>query len=196
MIMSKGNRKLGKRKIANVSLTPIESCAGCFEHCGKTCYSLKAYRMYKETREAWDHNLAQATHDPQAYFKEIHLALNKYTKDFFRWHVAGDIINPRYFKGMIQVARDFPEIKFLVFTKQYQIVNHSRMKIPGNLTIVFSAWPGMPIVNPKGYPVAFMQDGNETRVTPGAIECPGLCEDCGACWSLPSLKKDVVFHKH
>ena len=41
----------------------------------------------------------------------------------FRFHVGGDIIDNIYFDYMVAIARDFPETKFLAFTKKYEIVN-------------------------------------------------------------------------
>ena len=67
--------------------------------------------------------------------------------------------------------------------------------LPDNLTIVLSAWLDMSYINPFGLPIAFMQDGTETRIS-DALECPGNCETCGICWALKSIKKNVVFHKH
>ena len=66
--------------------------------------------------------------------------------------------------------------------------------LPNNLTIVISVWPGLRIPNSK-LPKAFMQDGTENRIN-NAIECPGNCENCGMCWNLSKLGKNVVFNKH
>ena len=100
---------------------------------------------------------------------------------------------------MVEFVKAYPDIKFLVFTKQYDIVNSypcERDNMPANFSIVFSAWPGLPMNNPKSYPVAYMQDGTETRVNGKEIECPGNCETCGACFSLAKHNLNVVFDKH
>ena len=201
MRVSPGNKKIGK--IANVSLTPIKSCAGCEQHCAKDCYAIKAYRMYPAVRNAWDHNYEQATNDLGGFFSEIFTSLKKYKGEYFRWHVAGDLLNPHYFMGVLDVAEHFPNIKFLLFTKQYSIVNEverqwdlERRDFPSNLQIVFSAWPGRTMYNPHNFPVAWMQDGTEDRVPESAIHCPGSCETCNACWGLGKAGIDVVFNKH
>jgi hypothetical protein len=54
----------------------------------------------------------------------------------------------------------------------------------------------MKFENPHNHRIAWMQDGTETRIPKGAIECHGNCETCGLCYELPRLGVDVVFHKH
>lgn len=203
MKISKGNSKIGK--VWNISLPPVKACKGCADICGRDCYAMKAYRQYPATREAWEHNFDQAKNDIGNYFKELECALEKYKGKFFRWHVAGDILSTEYYYEMIVIAKKFPRIKFLAFTKQYWFVNrfHDQYEkkgfvytLPENLQIVFSAWPNLPLDNPHGFPVAFMQDGTETRIPDDAIPCPGNCETCGMCWSLSEINRDVYFDKH
>ena len=197
MKISRGNSKV---PFANISLTPIKSCKGCVDICGKDCYALKSYKQYPNVRNAWDGNLEQATTDIDSYFTEIRKFLKTYKKPLFRWHVAGDIINMTYFDYMIQIAYEFPAIKFLVFTKQYAIVNtvtsYLQGILPENLSIVFSSWTGLPMHNPHGFPIAWYQDGTETRIPDTAIPCFGSCETCNICWSLKNIGRDVVFEKH
>ena len=204
MIISTGNIKIGK--MSNISLTPIVSCAGCVTICAKDCYAMKAYKQYPAVKNAWDTNYREAMEDMTKFFTDIVAKIKKTKKTFFRWHVGGDIINLEYFMGMVFVAKMFPIIKFLAFTKQYEVVNEFRSgskgrhagkwELPANLQVVFSAWPSLEMRNPYKFPVAFMQDGSETRVDGSEIECPGSCEGCGMCWSLSSIGKNVVFHKH
>jgi hypothetical protein len=93
---------------------------------------------------------------------------------------------------MITIAKAFPSIKFLAFTKKYDL---DYSKIPNNLSIVLSAWPNWPL--PKHGPIAFMQDGTEDRYNDqDTLECQGCCEHCSLCWYLSQLNKNVVFHKH
>jgi hypothetical protein len=187
--ISRGNAKLGK--IPNISLPPIKAC-GNSEGCQKDCYALKSYRMYKEVRNAWDSNLRVATENRGQYFADIADYIGKKKPRFFRWHVAGDIIDQDYLDDMATVAGDSPDTSFVAFTKMYEL---DFSNLPDNLTIIISAWPGKPLRNPYGLPVAYMQDGTETRVS-NAVECPGSCEECGACFDLARIGKNVVFHKH
>jgi hypothetical protein len=191
--ISKGNRKMGK-DMPSVSLPPILACAKWVTKCcAKLCYAMKAFRQYKDTKKAWTRNLKLATEHRMHYFIQVHNFLRDKKPRFFRWHVSGDMLDQSYVDWVINLAKVFPEIKFLAFTKRYEFDYHMK---PDNLTIVFSAWPGRHFKNPNNYPVAWMQDGTETRIPKDAIECHSGCDTCGMCWNLATLKRDVYFHKH
>lgn len=196
-IISKGNNKMGK--IPNISLPPIVTCNGCEGTCAGKCYANKFYRMYPSVRKAWDTNLAEVQSNSDVFFNSVRKQLSKMAPRFFRWHVGGDIPSHNYFIGIVDIALAIPETKFLVFTKQYSLVNWAvanGVDTPSNLQIVFSAWPGMEVTNPYNFKVAWMQDGTETRVPESAFECAGSCTECSACFSLNKINRDVVFHIH
>lgn len=196
--ISRGNSKMGK--VWNMSLVPVRDCPAGIP-CARDCYALKSFRMYKNVRANWEENSAFAHQDIAGFFQAIEnelRAAGKKRPALFRWHVAGDILNKKYFRGMVWVAGLFPDVKFLAFTKNHSLVNVVRAQdgeLPNNLSVVFSAWPGLEIDNPYCFPVAYMQDGTETRAA-GAVECPGNCETCALCWKLRELRQDVVFLKH
>lgn len=192
MAVSSSNSKIGK--IGNVSLTPVKSCRNC-AGCKAQCYAMKAYRQYTGTRASWDSNFELARTDRAAYFAMVRswIAKRKKPPRFFRWHVAGDILDQNYVTGMCDIARQFPETRFLAFTKRYDLNYSGR---PGNLEVVFSAWPGMPIKRARGIQVAWVQDGTENRIPDNAVLCTGNCEACGMCWDLAKSKHDVYFHLH
>jgi hypothetical protein len=190
--ISKGNSKLGS--IPNVSLPPIISCAKGIP-CAKTCYAMKAYRMYPNVKTCWNDNLQLAKTNKNEYFKGIFEYLRKNNVNYFRWHTSGDILDSNYFTNMVNLALLF-DTKFLVFTKNYDIVNKYLDKggiIPKNFTVVLSAWPEYELKNPHKLPVAWMQDGTEDRISSNAFECQGSCKNCKTCFGT---KKDIVFHKH
>ena len=189
--ISKGNSKLGK-DMPNISLPPIVSCKSGAP-CAKHCYANKSYRLYPTVKNAWDHNWDLYNSDPDKYFSGIDSYLLNKQPMFFRWHVSGDIPNSYYLKMMVKLSKDYKGTRFLAFTKQYELFKG--VKIPKNLSIVFSAWPGYDMPKQNRFPVAYMQDGTETRVH-NTIECPGNCESCGMCWSLKDIGKNVVFNKH
>lgn len=192
--ISRGNDKV---PFPNVSLSPIVTCPSC--PCHKLCYARKVYRCYPTATAAWDHNTTQAKHDMPGYFAEIRAFLDKTGPRFFRWHVSGDVPSRVYFTRVLEIARMFPATRFLIFTKRHSWLP-SPASVPENLSIVASMWPGWGDASAESparrYPIAWMQDGTETRVPADALECPGECGACGMCWSLRKLDRDVVFHKH
>lgn len=189
--ISDGNSKLGN--IPNVSMVPGKDCGNC-SYCAKGCYAMKAYRMYKATKAAWESNSDLARNRRQEFFEGIIEFLEKKRPEFFRWHVAGDILDQAYLDDMIWVAKVIPDTKYLAFTKMHHL---DFSMLPGNLVVVASMWPGMPEhPNVAKLHKAWMQDGTETRVPETAIPCPGICESCGMCWALPKIGRDVVFKKH
>ena len=187
--ISTGNSKLGI--LPNISLSP---CAACRKDapCKTQCYARKAFRQYTTVRNAWSGNLRKARKSQTRYFAAIRSYLATYRPSFFRWHVAGDILDQPYLARMKSIAREFPAIRFLAFTKMHEL---SYRQIPENLTIVFSMWPSWGNTR-KHMPRAWFQDGTENRVPDNALRCPGHCEGCGLCWALPELDRDVVFEKH
>jgi hypothetical protein len=194
--ISKGNMKIGN--IMNVSLAPVKACRGCETVCAKHCYALKAYKQYPATRAAWDDNLIMAQDFPELFFLAIGGHLAKYKGSHFRWHVAGDILDSGYLRRMFNLADEFPHIKFLAFTKQYQTVNNFPMDYkPANLTIVMSAWPAHPMENPYHLPVAYVLDKAkvEDRIPAEVFKCPGSCADCKFCWDAKAGEA-VVFNQH
>jgi hypothetical protein len=185
--ISRGNDKLGA--IPNISLSPGRSCGDV--PCKKDCYAMKFYGMYPTVKRAWSENYRIATSNRPRFFGTLDDFLRKYTPKFFRFHVAGDFIDQNYLEWCEITASRHPETRFLAFTKKYGLDYSKR---PANMEIVFSAWPGLALPRKK-MPVAFMQDGTETRVK-NALDCPGNCESCGMCFNLSKLGKNVVFNKH
>ena len=193
--ISKGkNSKLGD-SVCSVSLTAGDACRNS-KYCKKDCYARRCMARKTNVLKRYAENLQAYRGNPDRYFQDIIGQLSRMRKPvrFFRWHVSGDILGQRYLCGMCLVAATFPNIRFLAFTKMFKL---DYAIIPPNLQIVWSAWPGMPIpidrARELSIPIAWMQNGEETRIPPYAKECPGTCENCGSCWTAGH---DVVFHKH
>ena len=144
--ISPGNQKMGY--IPSVSLPPVVTCAnGC--KCASKCYAARLCKIRKTVREAYERNLQILNTDPAAYWLQVKAAA-MVTK-YFRFHVSGDIVDNAYFQHMVEIARTNPHCEILCFTKKYDIVNsHISIigKLPQNLHIVFSGWPGLEMDNP------------------------------------------------
>ena len=179
----------------NMSLIPGKDCANC-SLCRKKCYAMKAWWQYSRTRKAWSANSRMARNKRLEYFDMVWDYLGKHKPATFRWHVAGDILDQDYYDRMVQVANDFPEIKFLCFTKRFDLNYAIR---PSNLAMVFSRWPGdeRTAVRPERLPNSWVQDGTETRIPTNAIKCMGRCDQCFMCWHMrPGTDGHVYFNIH
>ena len=179
--ISAGNNKLGA--IMNISLPPVVTCQNCAS-CSKYCYAVRNYLRGENVYHAWNENYFLFLNDPDRYFREISKAVK--TQRFFRWHVAGDIVNGQYFAGMIRVAMENPKVEFLAFTKSYQIVNAAIAAgavIPSNLHLLFSAAPGVDMPNPYNIPECHInfEDPALNTYCGGAeyeYHCSGNCTEC------------------
>ncbi len=195
--ISNNNSKIGN--VMNISLTPRKSCPKGVP-CGKKCYAIKSYRMYPAVKTAWDENYKIFKRSPAKYFKQIADAIRKKRKqpEYFRYHVAGDIVNQRYLDGMKNVAEEFPNTKFLAFTKNFDL---EFGRIPKNLNIILSAWTGyrIPASIRRKFVVSYVEDPKDMDFRIGLLKnkevCPGECTPCGfKCWH--KKKGNIIFHKH
>ena len=111
------------------------------------------------------------------------------TNKFFRFHVAGDIIDVDYFDRMVKLSRKHSDFVIWTYTKNYAVVNsyvqqHGLDAIPENLHVMFSEWDGMQLVNPYNFPVftCKMKNGNinhpDAKYFDGLYKCPGNCDVC------------------
>jgi len=193
----KGNMKLGERDTWNVNLNPHDTCKDKPCYAEGCCYNFKACRLFPSVQKSWIHNFKHYMENPVEFFDDIIQKIKQAKKPpvWFRWQAAGEIPDQAYFEGMKRVARALPQVKFLAFTKQYHLKLH---RIPENLQVVISAWPGIEIPRRlrRRFPVAWMFDGREKRRTRTLAKCSGHCPTCRACWSLSRTKRDVAFIKH
>lgn len=194
--ISAGNIKTGA--IPSYSLPAgrtcsMEACRTCY----KDCYARRYCEYRPSVQKAYERNLMNVTTHPQDVERELDAMFDKVNcTKLFRIHVSGDFFSSDYFEMWLRIIRNHPHTQFLAFTKQADIIRPYLNDLPANLSLVWSAWPGVPVPKDirKALPVAWMQDGTEKRVPGKALECPGHCDDCGRCWALAG--NDVVFHKH
>lgn len=209
--ISRGNSKIGN--IPNISLTPgpCGSCAKdvpCWAEGKGTCYAHKAYQQYPATRAAWDGNLALLKKYPVEYWIDLDAFLHRTKKDRFLFHVGGDIPNRQYLTEMLKAAHDHDDIKFLCFTKRYDLAGQAPVVRPDNLSLVISRWPDwrteQGVELGKHFPSAYMvpKGENYLDVYPElkgetVYRCKDDCTHCRQCWNLPHSKvKGVLFDEH
>ena len=199
--ISRGNSKMGE--IPSVSLPPVITCAnGC--KCAKDCYAVKLCRIYKSVKTSYDRNLTVYQTDPAEYWRQVEKTVS--VSRFFRFHVSGDIPDAGYFAEMVRLARRNPHCEMLVFTKKYALVNEwvwwhgaQSESVPQNLHLIFSAWDGMPMHNPYGFPVSHVHFKDDPEAPESWKRCSGNCLDCARaglnCWTM-GTGDHVVFEKH
>lgn len=187
LCISDGNRKIGR--VMNVSLMPGRTCHNCSE-CINYCYDIKACLQYSKTViDARMRNTVLVEKDRDEFFRRIEDKISRRRKNkFFRWHVAGDILDIDYFNRMVGIARRHDDFVFWTYTKYYTVVNSwidEHGKLPENLHVMFSEWDGMPLVNPHDMPVftCKMKAGNKNHPVEYFAKlhkCPGNCDICKA----------------
>lgn len=204
--ISTTNSKLGF--IPSFNLLPgltcsPESCRHCLR---EGCYAVKnafraGYDVEKNsTLRAWSENTVLAFHDLERLESLLveYFATHKLMIKLFRIHSAGDMFSFEYASMWYRIAKRFPTIRFLAFTKQWEVVRKVRFYELSNFSLVLSGWTGVEIPEDlrKYYRCAWCNDGIEERIPEDAMQCPGNCETCGLCWYLNELKRDTVFDKH
>ena len=194
--ISHGNRKMGE--IPSVSLPACVTCnpdAPCF----KECYAAKIERIYKTAAASYKRNLNILESDPAAYWLQVRAAASM--ARYFRFHVSGDIPNSDYLNNMITLAQDLKNTKFLVFTKQYKLVNdylNAGGVIPENLKVIFSNWGSWKCNNPHSLPVCEVIFKGDKVEDQWKI-CGGNCTECACrgigCWEVQK-NETIAIYKH
>ena len=194
--ISNGNTKMGA--IPSVSLPACITCnpdAPCF----KGCYAVKIAKRFEATDASYHRNLNVLKSNPELYWLQVKAAacMTRY----FRYHVSGDIVNKEYFNNMIKLANELTGTKFLVFTKQYHIINEYLNNggiIPSNLKVILSNWGAWKCDNPHKLPVCEVIFKGDQPADDWKI-CGGNCTDCACrgvgCWELKS-NETIAIYKH
>jgi len=192
--VTSGNSKMGI--MANLSLPPIVTCRANTP-CAQGCYGLKGVYLYKNVRQCHINNLEAFKSDSKDFKMQILSQIP--IIGMFRWHTVGDIVNDEYLQIMVDIAKKTKGVKFLAFTKQYEMINKylETKKLPTNLKVVFSGWKGLEMDNPYNLPTAWMLDHKDVdeRIPKDSLPCGGGCATCGVCFNLRK-RQSVFFLKH
>lgn len=198
--ISKGNKKTGF--IPSVSLPPITTCRPDAP-CKRTCYACKLCRLRKTVADSYHHNLEVYKRAPDVFFAQVE-AVAKLT-NYFRYFVSGDIPNTQFLHYIVKTAKKCPNCKFLVFTKQYEIVNEYLQDLdmcnnqpPNNLQIILSGWGAWQPPNPHNLPMSQIIFKGQTPLDNWLL-CGGNCADCACrgvgCWQLKK-GETIAFYQH
>jgi len=197
--LTNGNEKLGM--IKNFSVPAGITCnpdAPCNCDKGGGCYARKGSFLYPAVKNCHMNNF-KAFKDDVEDFKEQFL--NQLPlRGYARIHVGGDFVSTEYFKTIIEIVKQAKGVKFLAYTKQYDMINNyvaNGGKIPKNIKIVFSAWNGFELKNPNNFPVSYVEDKKnlDARIPKKALLCGGKCDQCYYCFDMRKGQA-VKFKKH
>lgn len=176
MILQNGNSKIHK-SVQTFSIPPVVTCPNCLQ-CAKTCYALKAYRMYPSVKTSWDSNyqLSQTID----FIPAISAAIKS---KHVRIHVAGDFYSQEYLNKWIAIANMHPKVKFFTYTK----TSWNFSEVPRNLNIINS------LTETGG-----LNYGNreyvDQLVSEGYFKCPA--KGCGDKYKYCHTNKKVCFLIH
>lgn len=199
--VNNNNRKLG---MACLSVPmPIASCnpnAPCY----KKCYASHGNQMFPNVQGAYYRNFRIYSENPELFFEQLYFKIKFSGLPLVRFFDSGDFPDSRFLEKSVELANKFPNVRFMAFTKKYDIVNKYLDEggiIPYNFNIIFSAWDVLWYVpNPHNLPIAYVKFKDD-RFTPeiptNAFHCKGRevnCSTCQMCWN--KRVKSVYFDEH
>lgn len=171
------------------------------------CYCLKGTQQFPAVLGAYYRNLRLYNTSHEDFWEQVDFFIRHRPLPLFRWHDAGEFIDYEYFLGTVEMAKKFPKIKFLAYTKKYGYVNKyldEGNELPDNYTIRFSMWHRMwEVPNPHNLPVAYV-DFTDKLITPDFPEHTAKCLNqmdktitCGVCQLCWNKKvKAIKFEQH
>lgn len=186
----KKNKKL--TDIANFTLCHL-ACMFASLFCAKFCYAKRGQMAYNMTVMGYTLRYILAKFHP-VEFKQLVIDSIQANYDKFkimRVHVAGDFFSQEYMDLWFEIARKYPEKKFMSYTKAF---NFDFSNKPENYFILFSGdisnkHESIPAVTEKfnqvnGYCYALPKGDTAVPEIPGmksAFTCNGDCTHCLKC---------------
>lgn len=157
------------------------------------CYALKGRYVFPNVLGAQQKRL-DSLKDPRWVDALVYM-ITRRNCDYFRWHDSGDIQGLWHLENIVEVARQCPDTKFWIPTRETKVVKQYLQQhgaFPPNLVVRVS---GAMIDGPP--PPGFTN--TSTVTTSGSPTCPayrqgGVCGACRACWD-PQVG-NVSYPKH
>lgn len=153
--------------------------------CSK-CYALKGRYGFPNVQNALERRFAGLKNELWVQAMTIAIRGTE-SSGFFRWHDSGDIQDLDHLDKIVQVARNLPEIKFWLPTREFSTVAAWKRRngdLPSNLTIRLSA---LKINGAPPTTIAKLLGLVTSGVTKSGFNCPApsqgnKCLSCRACW--------------
>ena len=176
--------------------------------CKATCYANNHNQTRAVVQGAYYRNFRLMNENIDDLFEQIEYKIKHSGLNMVRFFDSGDLPSYDFLERMCNMIRKFPDVKFMAFTKKYEIVNDylNEHTLPDNFNIIFSAWDHTwTFDNPYKLPIAYV-DFKDKRLNPKipktAFRCPTngkrlgeiTCSMCKKCWN--KKLKAVVFEQH
>jgi hypothetical protein len=168
-----------------------------------SCYALRGRYVFKNVREALENRFNKLmTSELSEWVSNMSLLIAKKEKSgFFRWHDSGDLQSVEHFAAIVQIAKELPQIKFWLPTREYKIVNDfvsEQGTLPSNLTVRLSAYfvgskPPQAAAKRMGAVTSTVDFSESKHVCPSSKQ-GGKCLDCRACWDKNVSNVDYPKH--
>lgn len=177
-LLLRGNSKLGK-EIYHFPLPVLTTCKPspwCAEH----CYAQHgSYQRFEATiSKCHEFNFQESK--KETFVKYICDQIEKSNIKYVRIHTAGDFYSNEYILKWTQIACEYPQTKFLAFTKRSDLENIKLLGTLSNVCVRESLDPSQPVGLISNVYKAYIQG------TPGenGYICSGKCSECFKCWYL------------
>jgi hypothetical protein len=149
-----------------------------------TCYALKGnYLRYdKNIRPAQNRRLKSISRPDwvNAFVYILKHQKKVINTGLFRWHDSGDIQSYSHLDKIVQIAKQTPNIKHWLPTKESKFINNYKGDIPANLIIRLSG--SFIDGKPPKYNNTSTVVSNKDKATCRSFENNGQCKDCRMCW--------------
>lgn len=209
--LSTGNKKLKSSKEVKFlifNLPAIKTCPFATEHCKALCYARKAEKMYPGCLPCREKNFMESK--KESFVNDMTEVINNYVsrkaykaaeKIFFRIHESGDFYNQEYFDKWVQIAKVFPNVTFLAYTKSVRYVLFTTEIIPENFIIRYSLWDDTKETEKSLCDCLYLPTYTAEYMTKEKIQSLGdrfcECKDCGTCRKCYSNEiHDIVTEIH
>jgi hypothetical protein len=198
LTITEGNSKIGA--CLNFSFPPVVSCAAGIP-CAKECYAVSICKRYTSTRKLWQDNYALYLPYQRDFCDQLYVALTKWRRkgrQYVRFFVSGDFPDSTMQDVIINAALDYPALKFMSYTKRYDLdwawYGKPNRDLTPNLMIRWSSWPGWEQPRPAGLTAETEMLPKGVELPEGGFLCPGFCDDCGhKCWHS---EQKIYIRKH
>ena len=148
------------------------------------CYALKGnyVRFGKNMEKAQNKRLKAITSKDwtNAMIYIMHNQKRVVNSGLFRWHDSGDLQSIEHLQKIVDIAKQTPNIKHWLPTKESKFINNYKGDIPKNLIIRLSG----SFIDGKApiYKNTSTVVSNKNKATCRSFENNGQCKDCRKCW--------------